>query len=266
MNPATGSILKRFTPRSWFHPVGVLKVLDRIWDRLPDVEGRLFLTFTIDPKLFVDEASAFEHSRAHLRRVFHQLRQGVRHDGKRHVIDAPYCVKVEFHESGWVHYHVIFLTRRFVPAELLDTLWGFGRVNVQRIKNADFHYLLKYVTKAGDLPDWVTTRKRLRVFQSSRGFLKPLPAVQLKEATPAELPKKRASYTIAERLDRWSRTALLITGTRVRTLLFQQPFQELFDQLVLPVALAGRYRGNGEIVITTNQQLIVWVKPQKPQK
>jgi hypothetical protein len=31
----------------------------------------------------------------------------------------PHCIKVEFHESGWVHYQAIFLTRRFLPKELL---------------------------------------------------------------------------------------------------------------------------------------------------
>jgi hypothetical protein len=56
--PATGAILKGYIPPSWFHPVGVLKVLNRIRDRLPEVHGRLFLTFTVDPKLFADEASA----------------------------------------------------------------------------------------------------------------------------------------------------------------------------------------------------------------
>jgi hypothetical protein len=35
--------IKKFIPASWFHPVGVFKVLARIWDRLPDVSGKLFL-------------------------------------------------------------------------------------------------------------------------------------------------------------------------------------------------------------------------------
>ena len=266
MNGISGTILKPFVARSWFHPVGVLKVLNRIWDRLPDVNGRLFITFTIDPKLFADEASAFNHSRAHLRRVFHQLRQGVRHEGRTYRIDAPYCVKVEFHETGWVHYHVIFLTRRFVPAELLLELWDFGRINVKRITNSDFHYLLKYVTKSGDLPDWVKSRKRLRVFQTSRGFLRPLPdpaAAAPDDADESAEPKSpRASYTISQRLERWSRTAVLIRDGKVRTVLFQVPFRELFDQLVLPVALAGRYRGNGEVVINNKQELIQWLTQQ----
>src|ERR1022692_1203346 len=163
----------------------------RFWDRLPDVSGMLFLTFTLDPKNFADEEAAFEESRAWLRKVFYQLRHGVEFEGKTFVIDAPFCIKVEFHESGWVHFHAIFLTRRFLPKALLFDLWGLGWVKVQRISNKDFHYILKYVTKPGDLPTWVLKRKRLRVFQTTKGFLKPLPpepkTISLKE------PRKRAS-------------------------------------------------------------------------
>ena len=143
--------IKEFIPASWFHPVGIFKVLARFWDRLPDVGGKLFLTFTLDPKNYADEETAFEDSRDWLRKVFFKLRQGIAHEGKLYVIDAPYCIKVEFHESGWVHYHAIFLTRRFLPKELLATLWDRGWVEVQRIENDDFHYLLKYVTKPDQL-------------------------------------------------------------------------------------------------------------------
>lgn len=54
--------IKEYVPASWFHPVGVFKVLARIWDRLPDVSGTLFLTFTLDPKNYANEETAFEHS------------------------------------------------------------------------------------------------------------------------------------------------------------------------------------------------------------
>jgi hypothetical protein len=145
-------------------------VLARFWDRLPDVGGKLFLTFTLDPKNYTDEETAIEDSRAFLRKLFYQLRHGIEHEGKIYIIDAPYCIKVEFHESGWVHYHVIFLTRHFLPKELLAALWDRGWVTVQRIKNEDFRYLLKYVTKPDELPDWVLKRKRLRVFQTTRVF------------------------------------------------------------------------------------------------
>lgn len=252
--------LKEFIPASWFHPVGIYKVLARIWDRLPDVSGKLFLTLTLDPNNYANEEAGFEDSRDWMRKVFFQLRHGVEHEGKIYKIDAPYCVKVEFHENGWVHYHVIFLTHRFLPKELLAELWGLGWVKVQRITTDDFHYLLKYVTKPDELPDWVKQRKRLRVFQSTKGFLKPLPPepkrISLKE------PRKRASYTIDERFWRWACMGVIRQSGEARTIKFQVPFRDLFDQLVLPAALAGRYKGNGEIIINRKEVLNPWIQMQ----
>jgi len=264
--PWAEQTIKEFIPASWFHPVGIYKVLARFWDRLPDVSGKLFLTLTLDPKNYADEETGFDDSRNWLRKVFYRLRQGVEHDGKAYTIDAPYCVKVEFHESGWVHYHVIFLTRRFVPKELLADLWGRGWVEVQRIKNSDFHYLLKYVTKPDELPEWVKKRKRLRVFQTSGGFLKP--AAERKAAMPKKAAegltakKKRASYTIDERFWRWACMAVLRQFGKARTVRFQIPYRELFDHLVLSAALDGRYKGGGEIIISKREGLTVWQKMQ----
>lgn len=159
-------VLRAYNPVSWFHPKGIHRVLAGLKPLLPDVGGSLFLTFTVNPALFESPRSAFQHARSRLRRVFFELRKGVEWEGKRYVIDAPYCVKVEFHRNGWAHFHVIFRTRRYVPGELLTALWKLGRTDVRRISDAKFRYLLKYVTKGGELPDWVLDFKWLRVWQS----------------------------------------------------------------------------------------------------
>ena len=246
--------IKEFIPASWFHPVGIFKVLARFWDRLPDVSGKLFLTFTLDPKNYASEETAFEDSRDWLRKVFFQLRHGIEHEGKTYVIDAPYCVKVEFHESGWVHYHAIFLTHRFLPKELLAALWDRGWVKVQRITTDEFNYLLCYVTKPGDLPAWVLKRKRLRVFQTTKGFLKRLPpkpkAISLKE------PRKRASYTMDERFWRWACSGVIRQNGNARTVRFQNAVSGTFSTIsVLAAALDGRYKGSGEIIINRKEGL-----------
>jgi hypothetical protein len=53
---------------------------------------------------------------------------------------------------------------------------------------------------------------------------------------------------------------------KARTIKFQIPYRELFDQLVLSAALDGRYKGNGEIVINRKDGLIKWLKMQKQLK
>ena len=257
--------IKEFVPASWFHPMGIFKVLARIWDRLPDVGGKLFLTFTLDPKLYASEEAAFEDSRKWLRKVFFQLRHGVEHEGKLYTINAPYCIKVEFHESGWVHYHAIFLTRRFLPKELLAELWGLGWVKVQRITNADFHYLLKYVTKPDQLPEWVKQRKRLRVFQTTKGFLKAPPAPKRSPRNDLDKVKgkeQRASYTMNERFWRWACMGVIRLHGIARTVRFRVPYRDIFDHLVLSAALDGRYKGSGEIIVPKNEGIKSWLKTQ----
>jgi hypothetical protein len=268
--PPEVGILSRYCAASWHHPQGIHKVLRRLVPRLPDVAGALFVTLTHDRTQFAGPGSAFDNGRPHIRKVMDRLRKGIEWEGKRYQIDAPYCVKLEFHddEEGWPHYHLIILTRRFVPVELLHELWGLGLCHVRRIKNDDFHYLLKYVTKRGEYPPWAMTRHRLRIFQPSHGFMKPLakrkeaPKVVVPDPDPAveTYTRKRASFTIGERLHRWARMALLNQDGHFRTLTLALPFQELFDVLILSIAEFKRYLGNGFIKIDDRKQLIPWIK------
>lgn len=262
--------LKEFVPSSWFHPLGIHKVLKRFWHRLPNVAGCLFATFTIDREAMREKgygpSEAFDITRDRVRKMFYQLRQGVEWEGKTYIIDAAYCTKVEFHadEEGWPHFHCIWLTRRFVPAQMLAELWGFGRTNVERIQNDDFHYLLKYVCKSGTIPEWVQDRERMRIFQPSRGFLlpddKPKPEPKPKEDAP-----KREKSTIRERLIKWQHMATLVTETSAgvietaRQIQLENPFKETFDRLVYAVALAGRYLGGGKIKINKPEDIYPWI-------
>ena len=103
-------------------------------------------------------------------------------------------------------------------------------------------------------------RKRLRVFQSTKGFLKPLPpqpkTISLKE------PCKRASYTMDERFWRWACMGVLRQNGKARTMKFRMPYREIFDQLVLSAAREGRYKGSGEIIINRKEGLTLWLKTQ----
>lgn len=275
MNPSRPelprTILKEYVPESWFHPKGVYKVLKRYEDRLPNLAGCLFATFTIDPKPFEDcgegPAEGYDITRDRIRRLFHRLRKGASWEGKRYRIINPYCTKTEFHQSGWPHYHVVWLTRSFVPSGLLAHLWRHGRVNVKRIQNDEFRYLLKYVCKGNSVPDWILQRKRLRVFCPSRGFLKP--AAEKAgggDSYKAPGPKlKRASKAIGERLEGWKRTGLIVgkysrDGKKTaRQIPLSDTFQNLFDRHVYAVALDGRYLGDGKINIKQRKDIHPWI-------
>lgn len=260
-------VLRPYNPISWFHPVGIHRVLARLKPRLPDVGGCLFLTFTINPHLFADPSLAFEYARQHLRRVFFQLRRGVAWKGKTHQIDAPYCIKVEFHGNEWAHFHAIFRTRRFLPAGLLNELWDLGRTNVRRITNERFHYLLKYVTKGGgDLPEWVRHRGRLRVFQASRGFLKPCEKSNPATASTEVRRRRKSSDTLGERVARYERTALLQSGEQFSQVPLCAPFRELHAHQILPAAVDGRYLGAGQYQINDLENLVPWLSQSNPPK
>jgi hypothetical protein len=252
----SAQILRPYNPASWFHPKGIYKVLGRLNPKLPNVEGRLFLTFTFDRLLFANESLAFDHGRDRLRRVFFALRKGVLWEGKKYVIDAPYCVKVEFHADGWPHFHAIFLTRRFLPAGLLNQLWGLGRTNVGRITNDEFQYLLKYVTKSGTLPAWALRRRRLRIFQSSRGFYTTPP--QERQKTKGRSLITCRTTSLGQRIERWRRTALLQTGENFEQIILGAPYSELLAELIFPTAKEGRYLGGGHILINDSKELLIW--------
>ncbi|PXA04354.1 hypothetical protein DDZ13_07425 [Coraliomargarita sinensis] len=264
--------LKPYVPASWFHPLGIHKVLKRFWHRLPNVAGCLFVTFTIDREamraLGYGPSEAFDLTRDRIRRIFYLLRKGVEWNGIIYRIPEAYCTKVEFHadEEGWPHFHCIWLTRRFIPAELLAHLWSYGRTNVKRITNDDFHYLLKYVCKSSRVPEWVQDRERMRIFQPSKGFLISEDKPAKEESVPTG--KKRPVSTIRERLHKWSCTATIVTEDenepfdRVRQVSLYKPFQEIFDRLVYAAAVAGRYLGSGKIQINRKEQLYPWLTYQ----
>ena len=253
-------------PVSWFHPIGIKKMLKRFWHRLPDVNGSLFITLTVNPNYFSDEDSAFDHSRDRIRRILHRLRRGIKWEGKIIKLKAAYATKVEFHESGWPHFHIVLLSKRFLPAKLLEHLWDYGWTHVARIKQSKFEYILKYVSKSQWIPDWVKSRKRIRIFQTSKGFLKPeITKKDLKISPDQKKPRKpNLLKTIGDRLKKWSRMARFTDEEgHINTFEFPCPFQDIFDHLILEIALDGRYLGNQKIEIKNTNQISVWSKKSK---
>lgn len=173
-----------------------------------------FVTLTFDRSQYPDPAKAHDLGKRHLREMMYQLR-------KRYGIHR-WCWKMELHEpddeTGLIfpHFHLLLDYKRPIPLPEILALWGKGRVEIKGVTDSEFEYLFKYVTKAVDfLPDWLTTRTRVRLFQTSRGFFPTGGTVAEKRPSPRHglgvpetdtqnngLPQKE---TIGERLNRWTR-------------------------------------------------------------
>ena len=267
-----GLVIKEHIPCSWFHPKGIHKVVEKLKPRLPNVNRCLFVTLTLDRAYFHEQwmgpSEAYDLSRAHIRKVFHKLRKGIKWEGKIYKVKAPYCTKVEFHDDpeGWPHFHIVWLTRKYVPAELLASLWGFGRVNLKRITNSKFNYILKYVCKSGHVPIWVRRKKGIRIFQSGKGFLRKIKKNKTRGNSDGT-KVRRVITTIGQRIDNFGKTALLIDdrtpGVPVRYTQIQlnDNFKTLLDRLVYSIARDGRYLGDGKIQIIGKEDFYPWINP-----
>ena len=263
------TVLKEYIPTSWFHPKGVYKVNQRLKSRLPNVNGCLFATLTLDRNHYIENwinpNEAFEESRYKIRKVFYKLRKGVNWEGKHFKIKAPYCVKVEFHDDdeGWPHFHIIWKTKRFVPCDLIEKLWGLGRINVKRITNSEFNYILKYVCKSGRIPNWVKRRSQIRIFQSSKGFLQSLD--KKKPVSKTTTSSLQRTSNIRQRLNKWKSQGLVIRydnlgQTSFKQVLLKDEFRILLDRLVYSIAQDGRYLGDGKIKINKLGDYNQWIK------
>lgn len=172
-----------------------------------------FVTLTFNRDRYPDPAKAHDIGKRHLREFIYQLRKqyGIRR----------WCWKMEFHEPDeqgrvYPHFHLLLDYKRPIAVADLFQLWGKGRVDIEGITNAQFEYLFKYVTKAVDyLPEWVTSRTRMRLFQTSRGFFPTDGAAAAKRPSPRHgigVPDTDTENngllkreTIGERLQRWTR-------------------------------------------------------------
>ena len=112
---------------------------------IPDLTWCKFLTLTIDPDKFAGPCEAYLKAKARLREFVRKaIAAGIFPEG---------CAgfwKLEFHESGWPHWHMVVMHRPMWTVEqlrALDELWGNGWVNVEAIKDNQFWYLWKYCFK-----------------------------------------------------------------------------------------------------------------------
>ena len=255
---------------SWNHPLGAKILGQQYIGRLPDLRGYLLITYTLDRTKFKNELEGFLKGGDKIRKVFHALSVGEEWEGKVYQIKAPYCRKLELHESGWPHWHCILKTRAFIPENLIRKLWGFGIVDVERIKSDEFNYLLKYLVKdpTVDLPEWYKALNKVRVFFPTKGFFEDVTSKEKKPKTKKPgLRKKRQSFTIGERIENWKHQATIRKTvddrTEVRAIKIDVPYRELAIGNVLEYAKEGKYLGDLKFKMNSNEELLRWMEKKQ---
>lgn len=200
--------LCRYTVESWWTAEGARLKAARLQRMgLPDMTNWRFVTLTVATRSISPEA-AYVLGKARLRRFLARFRKAIGRTFK-------WCWKLEFHEDGYAHWHLLLEYCRRIPEDMLlaiEQWWGLGRINVKRVKAREMAYVFKYVAKGiEDLPAWVMRhRGRLRVFQSSKGFFvgSKVRATKMQEPRSCLLP-----LTLGEKLEWDARKALLVETT-----------------------------------------------------
>lgn len=219
----TGIQIRPYNAPNWVTERGVkLKQKEIERKGLPVFKHCLFLTLTV-PDSASSPKKAYEVGKERLRRFLARFRKAL---GR----DFPWAWKLEFQENGYPHWHVIIGYRKRIPwlvfrdvAKSITEWWGLGVTNIQRLRQKDFGYLFKYVSKIassdGDeeagvtLPAWVldykTIRKDgrpsagIRFWQTGGGFYSNTKPSKPKQKT--EKKSSRVPYTLREQLRLWMR-------------------------------------------------------------
>ncbi|MDQ5979434.1 MAG: hypothetical protein QG602_2408 [Verrucomicrobiota bacterium] len=246
--------LRYYTPETWFTAEGAYLKARRLQrSGLPDMTNWRFVTLTVAVRN-ISREEAYLRGKDRLRRFFARFRAAIGREFK-------WCWKLEFHEDGYAHWHVLLEYTKQIPPEILPELekwWGLGRVNVKRVKQRDLFYVFKYVAKGpDDLPAWVQNyRGRLRVFQGSRGFFV---HAQRRTAKKQEPRSCLLPLTLGQRME-WDRRKAILAETNHRGEMFlsivklRMPFSELYLARVhQSVTKRQQLVGFGTVPISTSQ-------------
>ena len=138
----------------------------------------MMLTLTLDPKRYNGPEDAFRSINKE-RRVATTIKSLHK---RGHLGSREYTLTVEFHKSGWPHYHVL-VPEQFVGKHELQRTWGRGVVWYSKHKMRSvahaINYATKYITKTDEdggwwFPDWVMDYDgAVRRFSTSHRLLPP---------------------------------------------------------------------------------------------
>ncbi len=126
--------------------------------RIGGVDGWRFITITSSPKNKTMEQCLYVWPKAWAKLSARMRRK---HKGIR------YCLIPELHKDFRVHAHVIAsssITKKWLKEN--GSLSGFGwRCDVKKLSNRAAYYVVKYLTKSVDYPDWPKGLRRIRTSQ-----------------------------------------------------------------------------------------------------
>lgn len=221
--------LHPYAAESWFTCEGARLKLRRLEQAgLPNFKNWRFVTLTMATRA-ISPREAYEQGKARLRRFLAKFRKAVGHSFR-------WCWKLEFHDDGYAHWHLLVEYTKRIPPDVLPLVerwWGRGRINVRRVQRKDIRYVFKYVAKGPEeIPEWVARHKgRTRVFQASRGFYTRRQSRRVESKKPKTCLMRVDLFT---RL-RWdAKKAVLITATpagvrRVRVVKLRMTFSALLQ-------------------------------------
>lgn len=167
--------LKRIIERNWYTAEGAAYNGSVLYKRLT---GRFvsyrptLLTLTVDPSKHESPYAAWLWGKSVLRKTLYDLQKAL---GR----DVRYFWKLEVQGNGFPHWHIVLDTRigrhEFdIALRALASRWLHGSsiqgIDIKRIRKGSVKYLLKYVSKNGEWPDWMLDRCRIRIVGASLGF------------------------------------------------------------------------------------------------
>jgi len=227
-----------------------IKWRERLRPALKKWQAVSMLTLTLDPSKFDGPEQAFREV-GKKRWVAECIRKLNR---KNLLKSTSWVYALEFHKSGWPHWHVLVETP-FIDKHKLQAAWARGNCWVSRsrgFKNSNHavHYVTKYAIKSdAGFPEWVLNYKgKLRRLSTSRGLCPAEPRPAPKYASKPR--SKQIVRTPGQRRNSCLKTCRLVSvsddGTRTHVsdvdVEWNEKFSDLDDQEIVLLLVEEKQR------------------------
>ena len=135
-----------------------------------------FVTLTYDPKPYVykvapDDLPEYMYDIAKdSRHVARFMKRVEEFSGSS--LKGKWRAKMEFHDTGILHFHLLIRDMPYVQQCDLQNLWGHGIVDIRKARIKHASYIAKYQSKAGGYPAFLYNKPRrsVQIWGTSHGF------------------------------------------------------------------------------------------------